>query len=447
MDTSLLALLKEMIADFQAAPPETGAERSLRLQGAPRKATVCIGVRRSGKTTLLFQHIRRLLDSGVPMENIVYLNFFDDRLRPLNRDSLGLVSEAYFSLFPEKKGTEKVWFFLDELQCVPGWEAYADRLLRTEKCEVFISGSSAMLLSTEIATQMRGRSLSWELFPFSFGEFVRARGMNPDGPPTSKRRMMLARHFDAYWRAGGFPEVLDASDKIRVKTHQEYLNAILFRDVIERHNIAHPRAVADLATWLINNTASTYTINSLTGYLSALGHKIPKTAVGDLLDWFEDAFFLFTTRIFDASLARSNTNPKKIYCIDHALARSVSSGVQDTDGRLLENIVFLALRRTGAKIYYYRAKSGREVDFVVPAGSGAKSKVELIQVCDSISAPATREREIRALSDAMNELKVKTATIVTRAEESTAPTPAGAISIQPAWRWLLSREISGTNSP
>jgi len=454
MDTNLPALpalLKEMIADFQASPPEAGAERSLRLQAMPRKATVCIGVRRSGKTTLLFQHIRRLLDSGIPVENIVYLNFFDDRLRSLNRDTLGLVSEAYYSLFPEKKGVEKVWFFLDELQCVPGWESYADRLLRTEKCEVFISGSSAKLLSSEIATQMRGRSLSWELFPFSLGEFIRARGMNPgdDSPPTSKRRLMLARHFDAYWRTGGFPEVLDATDKLRVMTHQEYLNAILFRDVIERHDCAHPRAVADLAAWLINNTASTYTINSLTGYLSALGHKIPKTAVGDLLDWFEDAYFLFTTRIFDASLARANTNPKKIYCIDHALVRSVSPGVQDTDGRLLENIVYLALRRASAKVYYYRTKTGREVDFAVPAQNAAKAKsqIELIQVCETLAAPATRERELRALTEAMSELKVKTATIVTRAEDTTQQTPAGTITIQPAWSWLLSREVSDGNNP
>ena len=436
MDRPLLSLLAEMIADFQAVPIEAGFDRALRLQTAPRKAAVCIGVRRCGKTTVLFQHIRRLLDSGVPMENIVYLNFFDDRLRSLNRDTLDTVGEAFFGMFPEKKGTEKVYFFLDEIQCVPGWEPYVDRLLRTETCEVFISGSSAKLLSTEVATQMRGRSLSWELFPFSFGEFVRARGMNPEGPPTSKRRLTLAKHFDAYWQTGGFPEVLDASDKIRVMTHQEYLNAILFRDVIERHDVAHPRAVADLAAWLIDNTASTYSINRLTGYLSALGHRMPKNTVGDLLEWFEDAYFLFTTRIFDASLARSNTNPKKIYCIDHALVRSTSSGVLVNDGHLLENIVFLALRRSGAKIYYHRTKGGREVDFAVPGKNG----VELVQVCETLKAAETRERELHALGEAMRELGVKHGTVVTRSEEGVEKTDAGEISIQPAWCWLLSRE-------
>ena len=438
MDSPLLVLLKEMIADFQSSPLETGFDRALRLRTAPHKAAVCIGVRRCGKSTVLFQHIRRLLDRGVPMENLVYLNFFDDRLRSLNRDTLGQIGEAYFGRFPEKKGTEKVYFFLDEIQCVPGWESYADRLLRTEKCEVFISGSSAKLLSSEIATQMRGRSLSWELFPFSFGEFVRVRGMNPEGPPTSKRRLMLAKHFDAYWRIGGFPEVLDANDKIRVMTHQEYLNTILFRDVIERHDVAHPRAVADLAAWLIDNTASTYSVNSLTGYLSALGHKMPKSTVGDLLDWFEDAYFLFTTRIFDASLARSKTNPKKVYCIDHALVRSTSSGVLINDGHLLENVVFLALRRSGAKVYYHRTKGGREVDFAVSGKGG----VELVQVCESLKAMATRDRELRALSEAMLELGVKRGTVVTRSDEGSEQTAAGEISIQPAWRWLLSREAT-----
>ena len=438
MDAPLLALLKEMIADFQTAPPETGYDRALRLEIVPRKATVCIGVRRAGKTTLLFQHIRRLLAGGVPLEDIVYLNFFDDRLRSLNKDSIGLVSEAYYSLFPEKKDAKKVFFFLDEPQSVSGWEAYVERLLRTENCEVFLSGSSARLLSSEIATQMRGRSLSWELFPFSFGEFVRARGIDPNGPPTSKLRLSLVKQFDDYWQTGGFPEVLDVSTKIRAMIHQEYLNAILFRDVIERHDVAHPRATADLAAWLLDNTAGTYSGNRLTAYLAALGHKITRATVGDLLNWFEDAYFLFTVRIFDASLARANTNPKKIYCIDHALVRSVSSGILSSDGHLLENMVFLALRRASTKIYYHRTKNGREVDFVMPGQDG----IELIQVCESLAAPATRDREIRALTEAMVELGVTTGTIVTRGEEGKEQTAAGIVAIEPAWRWLLARERS-----
>ena len=263
--------------------------------------------------------------------------------------------------------------------------------------------------------------------------------MDPDAPPTSKRRLTLAKWFDTYWRTGGFPEVLDVPDSIRVMTHQEYLHAILYRDVVERHDIAHPRAVADLAAWLIDNTASTCTINSLTGYLSSLGHKMPKPVVGNLLEWFEDAYFLFITRVFDASLARSNTNPKKIYCIDHALVRSVSSGVLVNDGHLLENIVFLALRRKHAKIFYYKSKNGREVDFTIHGNKG----VELTQVCDSLTHPATRERELKSLTEAMMETGTKTATIITRSEEGVEQTQAGTILIQPAWHWLLECENYG----
>ena len=148
---------------------------------------------------------------------------------------------------------------------------------------------------------------------------------------------------------------------------------------MERHDIAHPRAVADLAHRLVDGTACLYTVNSLTGYLKALGHRVPKSAVSEYLEWFEDAYFLFTVRIFDASLARRNTNPKKIYCIDHALVASVSAQILINSGHLLENLVFVTLRRRHQEISYYKTGNGREVDFIVPrrrdrtaAGAGVR---------------------------------------------------------------------------
>jgi len=434
MDTILFDRLKELISDFQVEPLITGVPRDLAFERVPRKAAICIGVRRCGKSTLLFQQMQRLLEQGVSRRNLVYLNFFDDRLHALRSDTLGLVSEAYYSLYPEKKGTEKVFFFFDEVQCVPGWEAYVDRLLRTEKCEVFLSGSSAQMLSKEIATQMRGRSLAWELFPFSFVEFLRARKLTPSSSMTSRERLLIRKAFEAYLETGGFPEVLDLTPHLRVKTHQEYLTAILFRDVIERHDISSPKAVDDLAHWLIDNTASLYSANKLTGYLKALGHKVPKATVGDILGWFEDTYFLFTVRIFDASLARSNTNPKKIYCVDHALVQSVASGVLVNSGHLLENLVFMSLRREHADIFYYKTRSGREVDFVIPMKGGA---VRLVQVCETLARPETRKRECQALADAMGELRCKTVTLVTLDEEGEERVASGVITITPAWRFLL----------
>jgi hypothetical protein len=156
--------------------------------------------------------------------------------------------------------------------------------------------------------------------------------------------------------------------------------------------------------------------------------------VSDYLEWFEDAYFLFTVRIFDPSLARSNTNPKKVYCIDHALVISVSSGILVNSGHLLENLVFTALRRLHPEIYYYKTKTGREVDFIVPMRGRPRM---LVQVCESLAEPQTRKRETAALSEAMAELGLSTGTIVTRNEDERIEAGGGTIEVVPAWRFLL----------
>ena len=441
----MIETIKSIILDFQEARLETGVPRRLRIETLHGKATVCIGVRRSGKSTYMFQVIQQLLDGGVPRQNILYLNFFDDRLHNLRQDNLGLIAEAYYSIYPEKKNTEMVYCFFDEIQAAPGWEPFVDRMMRTEKCEVYLTGSSARMLSKEIATQMRGRALSWEMFPFSFREFLDYKGIESAGALSTKSRLLVQKAFEEYWKTGGFPEVAGLGRNLRIKTHQEYFHTILFRDLVERHDIAHPKALTDLAHWLVDNTASLYSVNSLTGYLKSLGHRAPKSAVSDYLEWFEDAYFLFTVRIFDPSLARSNTNPKKIYCIDHALVTSVSSGILVNSGHLLENLVFTALRRLHQEIYYYKTRTGREVDFIVPACAAGvaagrpmrgRSKM-LVQVCESLAEPQTRKRETTALSEAMAELDMKTGTIVTRNEDEWIETDGGTIEVVPAWRFLL----------
>ncbi|MCU0665222.1 MAG: ATP-binding protein [Myxococcota bacterium] len=430
----MLETLKTLILDFQESQLDVGVPRRTRLETVRGKAAVCIGVRRSGKSTYLFQQVRRLRDAGVAAANILYLNFFDDRLHGLHGDNLGLVTEAFFALFPEKKNAETVYCFFDEIQNILGWEPFIDRLLRTERCEVYLTGSSARMLSKEIATQMRGRALSWELFPFGFREFLDYKQLTVTDALSTKQRLLVQKAFEQYWKTGGFPEVVGLSAALRVKTHQEYFHAILFRDLVERHDVPHPKAVVDLAHYLIDNAASLYSINALTGYLKALGHKVPKAAVADYVAWFEDAYFLFTVRIFDASLARSNTNPKKVYCVDHALVTSVAAGVLVNDGHLLENLVFTALRRVWSSIYYYKTKTGREVDFVVPLRGREK---RLVQVCESLADQKTRAREVEALAQAMREVKVKTGTLVTRSEAEQIQTDGGVIEVVPIWRFLL----------
>ena len=442
--------LKEIILDYQEADLPTGVPRRVAVTSVPGKATVCIGPRRSGKTTLLFQLIRRLHTHGVPRRNILYLNFFDDRLRHLQQQGPAPVLEAYFSLHPENKSlppkratgpgsrgndARTLHFFFDEIQTVPGWESFVERAIRTENCNLYLTGSSAHMLSREIATQMRGRALSWEVFPFSFREYLDFLGIDGDGPLSARRRLLIEQAFAGFLEVGGFPEVAALAPALRVKTHQEYWGAMLFRDLIERHDISHPRAVADLAHWLVDNAASLYSVNRLTGYLKSLGHRVPKASVSSYLEWFEDAFFLFTVRIFDASLARANVNPKKIYCIDHALVRSVSSGILVNSGHLLENLVFTALRRVTPDIHYYRSKAGREVDFIARMPDRS---LRLVQVCESLADPRTRRREVAALRDAMAELNLASSQLVTReSAQEQIPTDSGKIEVVAAWRFLL----------
>ena len=451
----MIEVIKSIILDFQETRPETGVPRRLHLETVRGKAAVCIGVRRSGKSTYMFQIMERLVSGGVPRENILYLNFFDDRLHNLRPDNLGLIIEGYYSIYPEKKNVETIYCFFDEIQATPGWEPFVDRLMRTEKCEVYLSGSSAQMLSREIATQMRGRALSWEMFPFSFREFLDYKEIVGEGSLSTKRQLIIRKAFEEYWESGGFPEVLGLSRHLRIKIHQEYFHAIMLRDLVERHDISHPKAVTDLGHWLVDNTASFYSVNSLTGYLKSLGHKAPRSSVSDYLEWFEDAYFLFSVRIFDASLARSNTNPKKVYCIDHALVTSVASGILVNTGHLLENLVFTSLRRVHPAIYYYKTRTGREVDFIVPkrgrairsAGPdpGGQAGI-LIQVCESLAEPRTRKRETAALDEAMAELNLKSGTIVTRYEHERIETGNGTIEVVPAWRFLLDMEFMVENS-
>ncbi len=430
----MLEMIKSILLDFQETRLETGVPRRSRIEPVRGKAAVCIGARRSGKSTYMFQIVQRLLDSGVPRQNILFLNFFDDRLHHLRRENLGLIAEAYYAIYPEKKNSETVYCFFDEIQAAPGWEPFVDRLLRTEKCEIYLTGSSARMLSKEIATQMRGRALSWEMFPFSFREFLDYKGVESDGALSTKKRLLVQKAFEEYWETGGFPEVAGLNRRLRIKTHQEYFHALLFRDLIERHDVSHPKAVTDLAHWLVDNTASLYTINSLTGYLKSLGHKVSKSLVAEYLDWFEDAYFLFTVRIFAASLARANVNPKRIYCVDHAMVPSVSSGILINTGHLLENLVFTALRRIHPQIYYYKTRGGREVDFIVAPRDRPRM---LVQVCDALAEPQTRKRETTALAEAMSEQGLKSGTIVTRNEEARIDVENGTIEVIPAWRFLL----------
>lgn len=435
----MIEILKTLILDFQELKLRTGVPRRIAIQAPRGKATICSGVRKCGKSTCLFQIIDKLLKTGVSPKNILYINFFDERLHNLQHKGPSDVLEAYYSLYPEKKNSETVYCFFDGILIIPDWESFIDRILRMEKMQVYLTGSSAHMLSNEIATRMQGRSRSKEIFPLSFQEFLDFKNINLKALPATKKRLLIKKAFEEYWDSGSFPEVLNIEKQLRVKIHQEYFNAILFRDLVERYGASHPKAISDLAHFVIDNIASSFSINKLTQYLQSLGHKISKTAVSNCLLWFEDAYFFFTVRLFDASIRRANINPKKIYCIDHALASSISSGILTNHGHLLENLVYITLRRYSPTIFYYKTHSEREVDFLVQKHDRSRL---LVQVCDSLQNEKTKQRELTALSEAMSELKLSSGIIVSREDEESIKTENGVIEIIPAWKFLLMHDAN-----
>jgi predicted AAA+ superfamily ATPase len=288
---------------------------------------------------------------------------------------------------------------------------------------------------------LTGRIVSWEIFPLSFREFLDGQGIESDGAISTKQRLIIQKAFEDYWQVGGFPGVNRLDQRQRIVAQQSNWNTIL-ASIIGHHNISHPRAVIDLAHWLVDNDGSFYAVSHLTDYLKSLGHRVRKSSVVDWLVAFEDAGLLFSVNIFANSPTRISVNPRKAYCIDHALVPSVSSGILTNRDNLLENLVFTALRRVTPEIFYHKTKAGREVEFgaLLPSVPGKERTILLVQVCASLGYPRVRQSEVRSLSEAMVELAVAEGTIVTWRTDETIPVGFGTIHVMPVWRFLREME-------
>lgn len=438
----MIECLKRIITEYQSLEPSDGLlPRRVAIGSLPGKVSVVTGVRGSGKTTVLRLRIRQLIESGVPRENILYLDLADDRLYWLRHENPDLILEVYFELHPQKRSNETVHCFFDEVQALPHWQLFIDRLTRTEKCEVTVAGSLLLAPDEETASPLTGRIVSWEIFPLSFREFLDGKGIESDGPLSTKQRLTIQKAFEDYWQVGGFPGVNRLDQRQRVEAHQANWNTIL-ASIIGHHNISHPRAVTDLAHWLVDNTGSFYAISHLTDYLKSLGHRVRKSSVVDWLVAFDDAGLLFSVNIFSSSSTRISVNPRKVYCTDHALVASVSSGILTNRDSLLENLVFTALRRVTPEIFYHKTKTGREVDLValLPTMPGQERTILLIQVCTSLADPRVKQSELHSLSEAMVELAVAEGTIVTWRTDETIPVGFGTIRVVPIWQFLLEME-------
>ena len=386
-----LPLVKEMVL------------REAQFPKAPGKIQVAIGMRRSGKTYFLYQKILDLLKSGAHLTAILYLNFEDDRLMPIDEKKLAKLVDDFYTLYPENHD-QKCYLFFDEIQNVKNWPLVIRRLHDTKNAEIFLTGSSAKLLSKEIATSLRGRSLATEIWPYSFKEFHRAKKIPLSRSLFDKKTHdKLAQIFNSYLSQGGFPEIVSFDPFAQQKTLQEYLDVVIYRDMIERHEIKHPTVIKYLILSLIHNVGKPFTVNKFYNDIQSQGHSIGKDILYDYLSYIEDAYLAFAVPLYDKSIRKVQTNPKKIYGIDTGLIRALTLDYDNDWGRLFENMIYLELRRLGCKISYYLTHDRHEVDFLVQDPRGVK---KLFQVAWNTEDPATLERETRALKTAMQELKI-----------------------------------------
>ncbi len=377
--------------------------RDAKLPEAENKIKVVMGMRRAGKTYFLYQHILKLLSEGVSRNCILYINFEDDRLIPLNQQRLGKLVDAFYTLYPENH-EKKCYIFLDEIHVIEYWQLVVRRLHNSKNAEIFLTGSSAKLLSKEIATSLRGRSLSTEIWPYSFHEFLLAKKISIDLSLFDKKTEdQIQQLFLQYLSIGGFPEVISYSADDRQQTLQEYLDVAIFRDIVERHEIKNPTIVKYMISTMVYNAGKPFTVHKFYNDLKSQGYQIGKDALYNYADFIEDAYLAFSVSIYDKSIRKVQTNPKKIYAIDPGLIRSLTLDNNNDLGSLFENVVYLDLRRRGCIINYYLTANRYEVDFVVQTASGHKKLFQVVWKQEDIK---TIEREERGLRDGIMELKI-----------------------------------------
>ncbi len=431
-------VLERLIDEFQERPLPKPLPRDLKLPHLPNKATVAIGMRRAGKTWSCYQHMQELLRAGVSKERLLYVNFEDDRLLPFAARDFQSLLDAYFSRSPRLK-EERCYLFLDEAQRVDGWDSFVRRVLDTEQLDVYLTGSSSRLLSSEIATSLRGRSLTAEVFPLSFRESLRFRDP-PLEPPTrfgARARAVLENGVAAYLKAGGFPEVQGLEDETRRQVLRGYLDVVILRDVVERHRVGNVTALRALLHHVTTAPATRLSVNRLHQSLGGQGIAVAKNDLYEFIGHLSDAFVLFLAPLHSRSARLRRVNPAKVYLVDTGLLDALSFRITEDRGALLENLVYMQLRRQGLQPEYYVTEAGTEVDFVI---TPARGKRALIQVCWTLADPKTREREMSALRAAMRELRVRRGTIVTWQEESHM---ADGVELVPAWKWLVLPAFAG----
>jgi len=420
----------EIIKDFQERHLPEPVERDIRypLETPLKRAVVFSGPRRSGKTYLMFIGIKELLARGEDRNQILYVNFEDIRLTGATAPDLSDLLEVFFEIYPENR-TKNTWFFLDEVQVVPEWERFVRTLVDMENTNVFVTGSSSKLMSKEIATCMRGRSLTYNVYPFSFTEVLKADAIEHGKYLSLTQKAKIVRKLEDYVMYGGYPETVIYRDEWE-RILGEILDVTIFRDIVERYDVKNIKILKVFLNAIFNSKE--FSIHKFFNFLKSQGTKVSKNTLYNYFEYFTDSFIVFPLRRFSYSYKDVESSIPKIYLVDNGLLSL--QGIRDK-GRLIENIIFVELKRKGTRdLFYYKSSSGREVDFVTRDGKTVK---ELIQVCYDIDNFSTKEREIRALLSGSKELNCDNLLIITWDYEAEENVSGKMIRYVPLWKWLI----------
>ncbi len=410
-------IVKLLIAEYQQKAVEISfQERPYIIED--KLNYVFVGLRRVGKSYLMFQQIRKLLDAGHSKNEILYFNFEDDRIASLATEDLDRIKVCYEEMFDCKP-----IFFLDEIQIVDRWEKFVRRLA-DQGYRVYVTGSNAKMLSSEIATTLGGRYIIENVYPFSFPEYLTSLGIElTDKNFIYRSHNEIVKAYENYFRFGGLPELTQVNDK-RAWLSNLY-QKIFFGDLITRYQVRNDFALRVLIRKLAESVKQPTSFNRLANVVSSTGKKISTDTVIDYLGYLKESWLIFPVENICAKLAEKVSN-KKYYFIDNGL---LNLFLIDPSTSLLENHVAIQLRRLyGDNVYFYL--HGIEVDFYIP-------EIQLaVQVCYSLLDPETRKREMNALIKMSKRIDVKKWNIITKDEEETISEQGIIIEVIPAWKWL-----------
>lgn len=420
------AVLKDIIVSndqfIKQQVKDIVVRKGIALPEALKKAVVFYGVRRSGKTFILFDLFKKYLDCAL------YVDFEDERLTEFDVGDFERLREAFLELKPELIGKELA-FFLDEVQNIEGWERFCRRAVERENIRIFVTGSSSKMMPQEIHTELRGRAWGIEVLPFSFREYLDGKGIAlQERDAYGPRKAIIKKHFYEYMRWGGFPEVSYlGSDLERMKLLREYIGAMFFRDLVERYNITNITLLDALTDRLFSSFSLKFSPSS---FYKQYKDKFPfsKDLLFRYYKYFLQSMLVFEVRMLSESTYKRMRNPAKLYLVDTGLCKRVSSA---DAGRLLENVVYLELRRRGYEVYYFEAK--RECDFVI---KGENEGLMPFQVCYELTGE-NRKREIEGLVEACRRVGKNEGTLLTYDEEEEFDSDGIKIRVLPVWKWLV----------